>query len=153
DIGYVGVVGKYTFVDWGKRRNVIRERKDLVAMASLKLGQTQDEVRQKAVKTFREVGDTQNALKLAQEMLEVRKEAEKKATTPEAMRAPTARRAASRARAPAEVDLIKADLAYRMAYTNVMTLVGKQYPLVQAWQGRGRRRPAPPLPSTARRSG
>ena len=26
DIGFVGVVGSYTFVDWGKRRHVIRER-------------------------------------------------------------------------------------------------------------------------------
>ena len=35
DIGYVGFVGTYTFVDWGHRRNVIRERQDLVAMATL----------------------------------------------------------------------------------------------------------------------
>src|SRR5262249_61614137 len=39
DIGYVGVVGSYTFVNWGKRRNVIRERQNLVAMATLKLQQ------------------------------------------------------------------------------------------------------------------
>ncbi len=82
DIGYVGFIGTYTFVDWGHRRNVIRERQDLVAMATLKLQQTEDDVRQKAVKAFRDVGGAQAALKTAQEMVEVRKEIEKKATTP-----------------------------------------------------------------------
>src|SRR5262249_50547442 len=48
NIGYVGVVGTYTFVAWGKRRNTIREREELVMMATLKLQQTQDTVRQDA---------------------------------------------------------------------------------------------------------
>jgi outer membrane protein TolC len=37
DIGYYGVMGTYTFVDWGKRRNTIRERKTLASMATLQL--------------------------------------------------------------------------------------------------------------------
>src|SRR5207253_11521948 len=45
NIGFVGVIGSYTFVDWGKRRNTIRERDQFVAMATLKLQQTQDTVR------------------------------------------------------------------------------------------------------------
>src|SRR5262249_17526119 len=52
DIGYVGVVGNWTLFDWGKRRNVVRERQDLVSMAALKLKQTEEDVRQKAVKAF-----------------------------------------------------------------------------------------------------
>ena len=32
DFSYVGAVATYTFVDWGKRKNVIRERKNLVAI-------------------------------------------------------------------------------------------------------------------------
>jgi outer membrane protein TolC len=129
DIGYVGFVGTYTFVDWGKRRNVIRERKDLVAMATLKVQQTEDEVRQKAVKAFRDVGETQAALKTAQEMVEVRKEIEKKATTPAALGDPTALAAllrASKDRMLAEVEAVKADLAYREAYVQLMALIGKQ---------------------------
>src|SRR5262249_6995525 len=62
NIGYVGVVGSYTFVDWGKRRNIVRERRDLVTMATLKSQQTRDEVRQKAAKVFREVQESQAAL-------------------------------------------------------------------------------------------
>src|SRR5262249_22314925 len=118
------VVGSYTFVDWGKRRNVIRERKDLVAMATLKLQQTEDDVRQKTVKAFREVGETQAALKTAGEMVEVRKEVEKKATTPEALANPAPLLQATKDRMTAEVDFIKAELAYRQAYVKLMSLAG-----------------------------
>jgi outer membrane protein TolC len=126
NIGYVGVIGTYTFVDWGKRRNVVHERQMLVSMASLKLQQTMDDVRQNATKAFREVVETQDALKTAEEMVVLRKEAEKKATTPEALKNPAALIAATQARMTAEVDAIKADLAYRMAYVKLMSLIGRQ---------------------------
>jgi hypothetical protein len=41
------------FVDWGKRRNVIRERQDLVAVATLRPRQAEGDVRQRAVKPSR----------------------------------------------------------------------------------------------------
>jgi outer membrane protein len=129
NVGYVGVVGTYTFVDWGKRRAVIHEREDLVAMASLKLRQTEDEVRQKALKAFREVGESQEALTNAQELVALLKEAEKKATTPEALANPTALHIllrTGRDLALAEVEVVKAELAFRAAYVKVMSLVGKQ---------------------------
>jgi outer membrane protein TolC len=118
NIGYVGVMGSYTFVDWGKRRNTIRERHNLVAMASLKLQQTEDDVRQKAVKLFREFEESQQALKTAEEMAQLRRQAEKQVTAPEALMA------AAKARMTAEVDAVKADLAYRQAYVQLMALVG-----------------------------
>jgi outer membrane protein len=129
NIGYVGVVGTYTFVDWGKRRNVIHERQNLIGMATLKLQQTQDDVRLRALKAFREVGENQQALQTALTLVELRKEAEKKATTPEAMSNPTALAAllkASKDRALSEVEAVKADLTYRQAYVQVMSLIGKQ---------------------------
>jgi outer membrane protein TolC len=124
DIGYIGVVATYTFVDWGKRRHTICERKNLVAMATLKLEQTEDEVRQKAQKAFREVAEAEEALKSAGQMVELRKEAEKKARTPEALRDPAPLMAATKARMLAEVDFIKAELACRQAYVQLMSLVG-----------------------------
>jgi outer membrane protein TolC len=124
NIGYIGVMGSYTFVDWGKRRNVVRERQNLVAMAKLKLEQTQDDVRQKAVKAFRDVADSLDAVKMAQEMVELRKQAEKKAATPEAERDPAGLMAASKARLVAEIDAVKAELAYRQAYVDLMSLLG-----------------------------
>ena len=48
NFGYIGVMGSYTFVDSGKRRNVIQAREQLIGMATLKFRQTQDDVRQKS---------------------------------------------------------------------------------------------------------
>jgi outer membrane protein TolC len=124
NIGYVGLIGSYTFVDWGKRRSVIRERQHLVSMATLKVRQTQDDIRQKAQKAFREVAESQEALRTAQEMVVLRKEAEKKATTPAALANPAALIKATSDRLEAEVNTVKAELAYRQAYVEVMSLVG-----------------------------
>jgi outer membrane protein TolC len=126
DFGYVGVIGSYAILDWGKRRNTKHERETLVSMATLKLSQSQDEVRQKALKAFREVGEKQVALKTAQELAELHKELVKKATTPEAFRNPEPLLRATKDAAVAAVDLIKADLAYRQAYAQLMSLVSKQ---------------------------
>jgi len=120
NISYLGVMGTYTFVDWGKRRNTIRERSTLESMAAIQLQQTEDEVRQKTQKAFRELIEAQQARSTAQEMLDLRSEAEKKAGVPAAMMA------AVKARMLAEVDFIKADLAYRQAYVQLMSLVGQQ---------------------------
>jgi outer membrane protein TolC len=125
NFGYVGVVGSYTFIDWGKRKNVIRERQTMIIMARLKLQQTEDEIRQKVQKAFRELSEGQEDLKMAQEMLSLRKEAEKKAMTPEALKNPTALLTASKARMTAEVEFVKTDLAYRQAYVQIMSLVNR----------------------------
>ena len=125
NIGYVGVAGSYTFVDWGKRRNTIRERQNLVAMATLKLSQTQDDVRQKATKAFRELMEDQEALKTAEELAKLRKEAAEKAAAagpkaniPDLLKA-------TKDSAIAEVDAVKADLAYRTAYVQLMSMIGR----------------------------
>ena len=120
DIGFLGVVGSYTFVDWGKRRNTIRERKTLASEATLQLQQAEDEVRQKAQKAFRELAEAQEARQTAQEMAALRAEAEKNAGAPAALMA------AVKARMLAEVEFVKADLAYRQAYVQLMNLVGQQ---------------------------
>ncbi|HEY7327324.1 MAG TPA: TolC family protein [Gemmataceae bacterium] len=120
NISYLGVMGTYTFVDWGKRRNTIRERNTLEGMATIQLKQTEDEVRQKAQKAFREVVQAQQERGTAQEMLDLRKEGEKQALAPAAVMA------AVKSRMLAEVDFIKADLAYRQAYVQLMSLVGQE---------------------------
>jgi outer membrane protein TolC len=119
DINFVGVVGSYTFFEWGKRRSTVREREQFVSLAQLKVEQTQDEIRQKALKAFREVEQDREALQIAQEMAKVRQEAEEKAV------APADRFAASKALMQSHVDLVKADLAYRVAYAQLMSLLGR----------------------------
>jgi outer membrane protein TolC len=119
NIGYIGVMGTYTFVDWGKRRNTIRERDEFVAMATLKVQQTQDTVRQNALKAFREYEQSQQALKLAGELVPLRAEAQKAAATP------AAKFTAAKDVMTAQVDYLKADLAYRIAHVKLMSLIGK----------------------------
>lgn len=125
NFAYVGFIGTYTFVDWGKRRAVIHERENMIAMAQLKLQQTEDEVRQKATKAFRELQQNRAILKTAQEMAGLRKDAAKKAMTPEAMKDPTALMAATKAAGLAEVDLIKAEMNYRVSAAQVLSLMGR----------------------------
>jgi outer membrane protein TolC len=125
NFGYVGVMGSYTFVDWGKRKNSVREAENLVALANLKVRTTEDDVKQKALKAFRELEDARRGIPAAEEMVRLRKEAEKKAMTPDAMTNPGPLVIAIKARATAEVDLVKASLAYRVAHAQLMALLGQ----------------------------
>ena len=124
NFGYIGVMGSYTFVDWGKRRNVIQEREHLIGMANLKLRQTQDEVRQKTLKAYRGLFESHRALSLAHGLVGLRKEAEAKAHAA-AQTNPAGFLDASKARGVAEVDLVKADLAYRQAHIELSRLIGQ----------------------------
>jgi outer membrane protein TolC len=124
NFSYVGVMGSYTFTDWGKRKNTIRGAENLVALANLKVQTTRDDIRKKALKAFRDLQDTQAAIKTVQELVGLREEAVKKATTPEAMKDPGPLLQASKKFGEAQVDLVKAELAYRTAYAEFMALVG-----------------------------
>jgi outer membrane protein TolC len=118
NIGYVGVMGSYTFVDWGKRRNTIREREQLVGMATLKLQQTRDDIRQKTLKAYRDYEQGQQAVKLAGELVQVRKELDQAANTL------TAKFKTGKDSMTAQVDYMKADLAERIAFVKLMSLIG-----------------------------
>lgn len=125
DIGYVGVVGSLSILDWGKRRNTVRERENLVGMATLKLHQTEDEVRQKTLAAYRELGEKCAALKTALELVGLWQETVKKATTPEAFANPKDLLYATKYLALAQVEYVKADLAYRTAYVKLIALIEK----------------------------
>jgi outer membrane protein len=125
DAAFIGVMANYTFVDWGKRRNVLRERENLVSMACLKVEQTKDEVRQKAMKAYREFEEHRAALKTAQEVVEAHKAVVKKLTTPTVMQHPEPLLKASKDLMTAEVDLIKAEMAVRVSAAQVMSLTGR----------------------------
>jgi outer membrane protein len=125
DFAYVGFMGQYTFVDWGKRRNTIRERENMIAMAQLKCQQVQDTVRQNAIKAFREYQQDADILKTAEAMVQARQAVVKKATTPEAMHDPAALIAANKALGLAQVDLVKAQMNYRVAAAKVLNAMGR----------------------------
>ena len=87
-------------------------------MATLKLQQTQDDVRKNALKAFREYEQSGAALQLVGELVGVRTEADKAAT------APAAKFKAAKELMDAQVDAVKADLAQRTAYVKLMSLIG-----------------------------
>ena len=109
NIGYLGVQGSYTFFEWGKRRNTMNEVETTLSMAQVKWRQTQDEIRQKGMKTFRDFQQSRGNLEMAREMARLRAEAERRATDPASMVA------AVKARMLADVEVVKANLAFHMA--------------------------------------
>jgi outer membrane protein len=119
NIGYVGVVGSYTFFEWGKKKKVVHQWETTVTMAQVKLQQTQQDVRDKAQKAFREFDQDQGKLKDSRAMIELRKQAQKEATTPKDIMD------AAKATLLAEVDLVKNEMAFRVAHAQLMTLIGK----------------------------
>ena len=119
NIGYIGAVASYTFVDWGKRRHTIHEREALLGAANLKLRQTQDDVAKNALKAFREYEQSMEALRLAADLVDVRTEAVKTAAQP------ADKFKAGKDLMTAQVDLAKADLAHRIAYVKLMAIIGK----------------------------
>jgi outer membrane protein TolC len=125
NFGFVGVMGSYTFLDWGKRKNNVREAQTMLGLAQLKVRTTQDDVRQKALKAFRELGETREAVQAAEEMVKLRKEAEQKAATTTPMTDPAPLLEAVKKRGLAEVDLVKADMAYRVAHAKLASLLGQ----------------------------
>jgi outer membrane protein TolC len=121
NFGYVGVGGTWTFVDWGKRKNTIRERGEIVAMAILKVQQTQDQVRQNTLKACREYEESRKAYQLAGELVEAQQAIEKAAKTP------VAKLTAAKDLAQARVEFVKADLNQRITYVKLMALIGSAY--------------------------
>jgi outer membrane protein TolC len=119
NIGFVGVAGTVSLFEGGKRRHSVLNSEAIVAMANLKLGQTRDDVAQKAQKAFREYEQKQSSLKNAVEMVGLRKEAEKGANTlPEKLKA-------GKEVMLAEVAVMQAELGVRMAAVQLNSLTGK----------------------------
>jgi outer membrane protein len=116
NIGYVGVTASYTFVDWGKRGQVRRQREALIAVARQNLRVTADKVQQEARKTYGTYAQAREAFKLAGEMVQARKEAEKAAEGVAAFEA-------KGDTAKAELEYMKAEIAYRVAHAQLAGLV------------------------------
>jgi outer membrane protein TolC len=116
NIGFVGAQASFTLFEWGKRQHALHEMQTTLVMAETKLHQTEDEVRQKVYKLFREVNQHRLALKTAQDMAELRREMEQNA------KAPAALMDAVKERMKAEVALVQADLAYRMSLAELANI-------------------------------
>jgi outer membrane protein TolC len=117
DIGFVGVTASYTFFEWGKRRDVKRQREMDIAMAHQNVRVTMDKVRLEARKAFGHYEQARAEYRLAGEMVQARKDAEKAASGPAAAQAKADT-------AKAELEYMKAEIAYRVAHAQLTGLIG-----------------------------
>jgi outer membrane protein TolC len=116
NFGYVGLTATYTFWDWGKRREIKQQRDTQIAMAHENLRVTMDKVQLDARKAYVAFEQAREAFQLAGEMVKARKEVEKSATGAAALQAKADT-------SKAELEYMKDEIAYRVAYAQVAALV------------------------------
>jgi outer membrane protein TolC len=116
DVGYVGIAGSITFWEWGKKRDLTRQREMDIALARQNVLVTMDKVQAEARKAYGALEQAREAHKLAADMVQARKEAEKAA-------AGAAVIAAKSDTAKAELALMKAEISYRVAHAQLAALV------------------------------
>jgi outer membrane protein TolC len=118
NFGAFGISATYTFVDWGKRRHVSRQRMFQIAQAQQNTQATIDKVVLEARQAYASFEQADEALALASEMVQAREDAEG------AAQVPTAIQAAKAATANAELDQMQADASYRVAHAKLMEVIG-----------------------------
>lgn len=121
NFGAFGVSASYTFVDWGKRRQVAHQRDTQVAMAMEQVRVTIDKVTQEARKAYFGFVQAQEALGLAVALAQTRKEAEQALDKAD----PAAIAAAKAASAKAELEAMQAELGYRVAHAELLGTIGR----------------------------
>jgi outer membrane protein TolC len=117
NIGFFGVTGSYTFFEWGKKRDVKRQRELDIALAHQNVQVVMDKVQLDARKAYTAYDQAREAYRLAGEMIQARKEAEKAATGLAAAQAKADT-------AKAELDQMKAEIDYRVAHAKLAGLIG-----------------------------
>jgi Outer membrane efflux protein len=110
----------YTFFDWGKRRRVKDQRETQIAQASYNVRATIEKVRLETVQTYVGYQKAQQAFGLAKDMVEARKDGEGRHKYPEGLAT------AKAATAKSELELIQAEIAYRVAHARLVGAIGNQ---------------------------
>ena len=118
NFGAFGVMATYTFVDWGKRRHVIHQRDYQIAQAQKNVSATIDKVVLEARQAYSSFVQAEQALSLASEMVQARRDAEGEAKDPIAVQG------AKTDTAKAELERLHADANYRVAHAKLMEVIG-----------------------------
>jgi outer membrane protein TolC len=118
NFGAFGVSATYTFVDWGKRRLVKNQRETQIAQAAHNVQATIEKIRLETVQAYVGYQQAQQAFGLANDMLQARKDAESR------LKDPAGLEAAKAATAKAELELIQADITYRVAHARLIAAIG-----------------------------
>jgi outer membrane protein TolC len=114
---FVGVTANYTVFEWGKKVDVVKQRRALIAVAQQNVAVVSDKVQLEARKAFVAFEQAREALQLATDMAQARKEAEKGAAGEAAMQA-------KGETAKAELEQMKAEIAYRVAHAKLAGMLG-----------------------------
>jgi outer membrane protein len=116
NIGYVGVTASMTLFEWNKKKDLVHQRETQIAMARQNVQVTADKVRLEARKAYLTYDQARETYRLAGDMVQARKEAEKSAAGPAALQA-------KGDTAKAELEAMKAEIAYRVAHAQLAALV------------------------------
>ncbi len=120
NFGAFGVSASYTFFDWGKRRRVKDQRETQIAQASYNVQATIEKVRLETVQAYVGYQQAQQAFGLANDMVRARKDAER--GPKDAAGLATAKAATAKS----ELELIQAEIAYRVAHARLIGAIGDQ---------------------------
>ena len=118
NIGYLGVTANYTFWGWGKRRDVKFQRETLVSLANQNVAVARSKVTLEAQKAYGAFTQAYESHQLAREMVDARRDAEKAAQG-------QAQLQAKADTAKAELELMKAEITYRVAHAQLSAIIGR----------------------------
>jgi outer membrane protein TolC len=116
NIGYLGVTGSWTLFEWGKKRDIKRQRDMDIALAHQSVRVASDKIQLQARKAYSSYEQSREALRIAGEMVQARKDAVKTATPPLATQA-------NADAARAELEYMKAEITYRVAHAQLSALI------------------------------
>lgn len=119
NFAFVGVTASYTFWDWGKRKEVKRQRETQIAVAHQNVEVTIETVQLEARKAFLAYRQAEEDLKIANEVVTARQDAEKDAKDPAALLA------AKAATAKAQLEQMQAELNARLAHAKLLAAIGQ----------------------------
>jgi X-X-X-Leu-X-X-Gly heptad repeat protein len=120
NFGFVGVTASYTLLDWGKRSYVIRQRELQMMMANKNVQATEETVQLDARKAYLAYTQAQGELQIANEVVAASVDGVKEAKDI------AAAMSAKSAVAKAELELMKAELACRLAQIKLLAAIGQQ---------------------------
>jgi outer membrane protein TolC len=145
DFTGIGVTASYTFWDWGKRGHVKRQRETQIALAGQNVRVITETVQLEARKAFFAFKEAEEELAIAKEVVQAREEAEKGVNadvkTLEPLAAMLAKDAAAKelagkalgtmaltakaATAKAQLELMQAEVNYRIAHAKLQAAMGQ----------------------------
>ena len=116
NFGAIGATANYTLFDFGKRRDMVRERRSQLAEAEENLKRVEDTVGQEVRKSVRNVERSLQMVNVAREALELRQESERltKDQFELGLALKSAYAESTASRISAEVDLLRAEAGWRL---------------------------------------